>query len=162
MTQLTSKDGKTAADSTCVLVYTDGACSGNPGPGGWGVVLLYGAKRKELSGYEPDTTNNRMEIQAAIAGLTALLRPCSVELYSDSSYLVRAFTQHWITNWRRNGWKTADKQPVANQDLWEQLHRLTEIHNVTFKKVKGHSSNVENNRCDELARKAIQSRKNGD
>ncbi|MDR1598621.1 MAG: ribonuclease HI [Oscillospiraceae bacterium] len=138
-----------------VIAYTDGACSGNPGPGGWGAVLLYGDKRKELSGYDPSTTNNRMEIQAAIAALTALQRPCDVELYSDSAYVVHAFTQRWLASWQRNGWKTSTKQPVLNQDLWQALLELCDTHKVSFNKVKGHSSNKENNRCDELARQAI-------
>ncbi|MDR0396496.1 MAG: ribonuclease HI [Oscillospiraceae bacterium] len=139
-----------------VIAYTDGACSGNPGPGGWGAVLLYGDKRKELNGYEPSTTNNRMEIQAAIEALSALQRPCEVELYSDSAYVVRAFTQKWLDQWQRNGWKTSTKQPVLNQDLWLELLRLCDTHTVSFRKVKGHADNKENNRCDELAREAIQ------
>ncbi|MDR1262713.1 MAG: ribonuclease HI [Oscillospiraceae bacterium] len=141
---------------TKVIAYTDGACSGNPGPGGWGVVLLCSDKRKELSGYEPDTTNNRMEIQAVIAALSVLQRPCAIEVYSDSAYVVHAFTQRWLVNWQRNGWKTSTKQPVLNKDLWQALLRLCETHKVSFKKVKGHASDKENNRCDELARQAIQ------
>ncbi|GHU71030.1 ribonuclease H [Clostridia bacterium] len=139
-----------------VTAYTDGACSGNPGPGGWGVVLLYNDKRKELNGYEPATTNNRMEIQAVIAALTALQRPCAVDVYSDSAYVVHAFTQHWLDAWQRNDWKNSSKQPVLNQDLWQDLLKLCKTHSVSFKKVRGHSTNKENNRCDELARQAIQ------
>ena len=132
-------------------IYTDGACSGNPGPGGWGVVLNYQGNRKELSGYQPETTNNRMELFAAIQGLGALKESCIVNLYSDSSYLVNAFEKHWIENWQRNGWKTASKQPVENQDLWKLLLIHVKKHQVRFIKVKGHSDNVNNNRCDEMA-----------
>ena len=139
-------------------IYTDGACSGNPGPGGWGVVLLYQGNRKELSGYQPETTNNRMELFAAIQGLSALKESCIVNLYSDSSYLINAFEKHWIDNWQRNGWKTSTKQPVENQDLWKLLLIHVRKHQVLFIKVKGHSDNVNNNRCDEMAVAAI---KNG-
>ena len=132
-------------------IYTDGACSGNPGPGGWGVVLLYQGNRKELSGYQPETTNNRMELFAAIQGLSALKESCIVNLYSDSSYLINAFEKHWIDNWQRNGWKTSTKQPVENQDLWKLLLIHVRKHQVRFIKVKGHSDNVNNNRCDEMA-----------
>ena len=139
-------------------IYTDGACSGNPGPGGWGVVLLYQGNRKELSGYQPETTNNRMELFAAIQGLSALKESCIVNLYSDSSYLINAFEKHWIDKWQRNGWKTSTKQPVENQDLWKLLLIHVRKHQVRFVKVKGHSDNVNNNRCDEMAVAAI---KNG-
>ena len=139
-------------------IYTDGACSGNPGPGGWGVVLLYQGNRKELSGYQPETTNNRMELFAAIQGLSALKESCIVNLYSDSSYLINAFEKHWIDNWHRNGWKTSTKKPVENQDLWKLLLIHVRKHQVRFIKVKGHSDNVNNNRCDEMAVAAI---KNG-
>ena len=139
-------------------IYTDGACSGNPGPGGWGFVLLYQGNRKELSGYQPETTNNRMELFAAIQGLSALKESCIVNLYSDSSYLINAFEKHWIDNWQRNGWKTSTKQPVENQDLWKLLLIHVRKHQVRFIKVKGHSDNVNNNRCDEMAVAAI---KNG-
>ena len=139
-------------------IYTDGACSGNPGPGGWGVVLLYQGNRKELSGYQPETTNNRMELFAAIQGLSTLKESCIVNLYSDSSYLINAFEKHWIDNWQRNGWKTSTKQPVENQDLWKLLLIHVRKHQVRFIKVKGHSDNVNNNRCDEMAVAAI---KNG-
>ena len=139
-------------------IYTDGACSGNPGPGGWGVVLLYQGNRKELSGYQPETTNNRMELFAAIQRLSALKESCIVNLYSDSSYLINAFEKHWIDNWQRNGWKTSTKQPVENQDLWKLLLIHVRKHQVRFIKVKGHSDNVNNNRCDEMAVAAI---KNG-
>ena len=139
-------------------IYTDGACSGNPGPGGWGVVLLYQGIRKEPSGYQPETTNNRMELFAAIQGLSALKESCIVNLYSDSSYLINAFEKHWIDNWQRNGWKTSTKQPVENQDLWKLLLIHVRKHQLRFIKVKGHSDNVNNNRCDEMAVAAI---KNG-
>jgi len=138
-----------------VTVYTDGACSGNPGPGGWGAVLIYGEHRKELSGFEPDTTNNRMEIQAVISALSVLKVPCEVEVFSDSTYVVHAFIKNWLSRWQRNGWKTSENQPVLNRDLWEELLSLCKTHNVSFRKVKGHSSNKENNRCDELATGAI-------
>ncbi len=138
-----------------IIIYTDGACSGNPGPGGFGAVLLFGGHRKELSGAESHTTNQRMELKAAIAALAALKEPCQVDLYSDSAYLVNAWQQNWLTNWQKNGWKNAKKQPVENQDLWQQLLALADIHTVTWHKVKGHADNAENNRCDELAREAI-------
>ena len=138
-----------------VMIYTDGACSGNPGPGGWGAVLLYNESRKEISGGETPSTNNRMEIMAAIAALESLKEACEVDLYSDSAYLVNAFKQEWLENWQRNGWKTSKKQPVENQDLWQRLSQQTKKHKVTWHKVKGHAENKENNRCDELARAAI-------
>lgn len=139
-------------------IYTDGACSGNPGPGGWGVVLIYQENKKELSGYQPETTNNRMELFAVIQGLSALKESCVVNLYSDSSYLVNAFEKHWIEKWQRNGWKTSTKSPVENQDLWKLLLIHVRKHQVRFIKVKGHSDNQYNNRCDEMAVAAI---KNG-
>ena len=138
-----------------VTIYTDGACSGNPGPGGWGVVLLYQGNKKELAGYQPETTNNRMELFAAIQGLAALREPCEVTLYSDSSYLINAFEKHWLDNWQRNGWKTSSKSPVENQDLWKLLLLHVKNHRVRFVKVKGHSDNAYNNRCDEMAVAAI-------
>jgi len=134
-----------------VSVYTDGACSGNPGPGGWGAVLLYQKFRKELSGYEAATTNNRMEITAAIRALEALKEPCEVDLYSDSSYLVQAFTKGWIANWQRNNWVKTDKSPVLNQDLWAELLAVSAAHKLHWKLVKGHADTEENNRCDALA-----------
>ncbi len=146
-----------------VQIYTDGACSGNPGPGGWGVVLLYGEHSKELSGFAPETTNNRMELQAAIEGLAVLKEACQVQLYSDSSYLVNAFEKGWLDNWQRKNWQTANKQPVLNQDLWQMLLQYTKKHAVEFIKVKGHSDNPYNNRCDELATGAIkQARASGE
>ncbi|HWR21917.1 MAG TPA: ribonuclease HI [Feifaniaceae bacterium] len=138
-----------------ITIYTDGACSGNPGPGGWGAILQYKNHKKEISGGEGETTNNRMELMAAICALEALLEPCKVDLYTDSAYVCRAFTESWIVNWQRNGWKTAGKQDVENQDLWKRLLKQTEVHTVIWHKVKGHSDNENNNRCDALARAAV-------
>ncbi len=138
-----------------VMIYTDGACSGNPGPGGWGAVLFYGAHKKEISGGDKATTNNRMEIQAVIEGLALLKEPCTVKVYSDSAYVVNCFQKGWIHGWLRNGWKNSKKEPVENQDLWKQLWELMGKHKVEYVKVKGHSDNEWNNRCDELAREAI-------
>lgn len=138
-----------------VVIYTDGACSGNPGPGGWAAILRYGSHVKEISGGEEHTTNQRMELQAAIEGLKALKEPCKVKLYSDSAYLVNAFQEDWHKTWQKNGWKNSGGKPVANRDLWEELLRLTKIHEVTFHKVKGHADDPLNNRCDELATGAI-------
>lgn len=138
-----------------VTIYTDGACSGNPGPGGWGVILMHGQNKKELSGGETDTTNNRMELLAVICSLKTLTKPCDVELYSDSAYVINAFNQNWIENWQKNDWKTSSKSPVKNKDLWLELLSLLKVHNVKFIKVKGHSDNQFNNRCDELARNEI-------
>lgn len=134
-----------------VTIYTDGACSGNPGPGGWAAILMAGGAKKEMSGGERDTTNNRMELMAVIEGLKALKRPCNVDIYSDSAYVVNAFEQNWIGKWVKNGWKNSAKAEVANSDLWKELINLTSMHNVTFHKVKGHADNEFNNRCDELA-----------
>jgi ribonuclease HI len=134
-----------------VKIYTDGACSGNPGSGGWAAILLHGGHEKVISGYDPDTTNNRMELTAAIEGLKALKYPCSVELYSDSSYLVDAFNNGWITGWKLNGWRKSSKDEVKNRDLWEQLDELAGIHDIAWIKVKGHGDNEYNNRCDKLA-----------
>ena len=138
-----------------VIVFTDGACSGNPGPGGWGAILMYGEHKKEISGGEKMTTNNRMELTAAICALELLKEPCSVKLSTDSAYLCNAFTKYWIKNWQRNGWQTSNKKPVENKDLWEKLLNLSKTHKIEWIKVKGHSDNVYNNRCDELARNAI-------
>lgn len=139
-----------------VVIYTDGACSGNPGPGGWGTILMYKENKKEIAGAKKDTTNNVMELTAVIEGLRLLKYPCEVDLYSDSAYVVNAFQQGWLDNWVKNNWKTAGKDPVKNQELWQELYELTKIHKVKFHKVKGHSDNEYNNRCDELARKAIE------
>lgn len=138
-----------------VTIYTDGACSGNPGPGGWGTILMYQGHEKELSGGCVDTTNNVMELTAVLEGLKALKKPCKVKLYSDSAYVVNAFKQKWIYGWLKNGWKNASKEPVKNKELWQELYDLTRKHEVTFIKVKGHADNEYNNRCDELARGAI-------
>ncbi len=138
-----------------VEIYTDGACSGNPGPGGWGVVLLWGGHRRELSGGEAHTTNQRMELTAAIKGLQALKHPCRVRLYSDSAYLVNAFNQKWLERWIKNGWQTVKKTPVENRDLWEELYALTKIHRIRWIKVQGHAGNKENEHCDKLAVKAM-------
>ena len=138
-----------------ILLYTDGACSGNPGPGGWGAVLIFNGIEKELSGANPSTTNNIMEITAVIEGLKALKRPCNVNIYSDSAYVVNCFEKDWINNWIKNNWVNSKKEPVKNKELWLELLNLTKIHKVTFNKVKGHSNVKYNNRCDELARNAI-------
>lgn len=138
-----------------IILYTDGACSGNPGPGGWGAVLIFNGIEKELSGANPSTTNNVMEITAVIEGLKALKRPCNVNIYSDSAYVVNCFEKNWINNWIKNNWVNSKKEPVKNKELWLELYDLTKIHKVTFNKVKGHSNVKYNNRCDELARNAI-------
>ena len=138
-----------------VIIYTDGACSGNPGPGGWGTILMYEDTKKEISGGKKNTTNNVMEITAVIEGLKLLKYPCIVEIYSDSAYVVNAFNQHWISNWKKNGWKNSKKEDVKNRELWEELESLLKPHEASFIKVKGHSDNEFNNRCDELARNAI-------
>ena len=138
-----------------VIIYTDGACSGNPGPGGWGAVLMYKDNKKEISGNNPATTNNIMEITAVIEALKLLKFPCNVKVYSDSSYVVNCFIKGWIYNWQKNNWKTASKDPVKNKELWEELYSLTKKHKVKFNKVKGHSTNELNNRCDYLATSAI-------
>lgn len=137
-------------------IYTDGACSFNPGPGGWGAVLIYNDVEKRISGFVPDTTNNRMELMAVIKALELLKEPCYVELYTDSAYIFNAFTQNWIASWAAKNWRTADRKPVQNLDLWKQLIMLCNIHTISWNKVKGHSDNYYNNICDELARNEIQ------
>ena len=139
-----------------VTIYTDGACSGNPGPGGWGAILMYQGNKKEISGGKKNTTNNEMELTAVIEALKMLKFPCQVDLYSDSAYVVNAFLQNWIGNWIKNNWKTSNKEPVKNQELWKELYELAKTHQVKFIKVKGHSDNEFNNSCDELARNAIE------
>ena len=134
-----------------VVIYTDGACSGNPGPGGWGAILMYRDKKLEISGYEAHTTNNRMELMAPIQALTRLKEPCGVSVYSDSAYLVNAFEKHWLDSWQRHNWVKSDKKPVENKDLWQELLKYTGIHQIQWIKVKGHADNPYNNRCDELA-----------
>lgn len=138
-----------------VIIYTDGACSGNPGPGGWGSILMYKGNTKEISGGKKDTTNNVMELTAVIEALKLLKFKCKVNLYSDSAYVVNAFNQKWIYGWMKNGWKNASKEPVKNKELWQELYELTKVHDVTFIKVKGHSDNEYNNRCDEMARQEV-------
>jgi len=139
-----------------VIIYTDGACSGNPGPGGWAAILIYGDNKKEISGGSNSTTNNIMELTAILEGLKALKVECEVEVYSDSAYSVNAFNQGWIYNWMKKGWKTASGEPVKNKEIWQELYGLTQKHKVTFNKVKGHSDDELNNRCDELARGEIE------
>ena len=134
-----------------VTLYTDGACSGNPGPGGWGAILEYMGHEKELSGGEKNTTNNRMELTAVIKALQALKEPCTVELYSDSKYVIDALEKGWAVGWRKRGWIKSDKKPALNPDLWDTLLTLVETHDVRCHWVKGHASNPKNNRCDELA-----------
>ncbi|MGA9574753.1 MAG: ribonuclease HI [Lysobacterales bacterium] len=137
-----------------VVMYTDGACSGNPGPGGWGAVMMSGRHRKELSGGERETTNNRMEMMAIIAGAESLTRGCRVDIYTDSTYVMKGMTE-WLEGWKLRGWRTASKQAVKNVDLWQRLERALERHEVSWNWVKGHSGIPENERADELARKAI-------
>ena len=138
-----------------VIIYTDGACSGNPGPGGWGAILMYRNAKKEISGGSKNTTNNIMEITAVIEALKCLKVESEVQVYSDSAYTVTAFTQKWIYGWMKNGWKTSNGDNVKNKELWQELYSLTQKHKVEFIKVKGHADNEYNNRCDELARNAI-------
>lgn len=138
-----------------VIIYTDGACSHNPGPGGWAAVLIYKGNEKKISGFEPDTTNNRMELSAVLEALKALKEPCRVIVHTDSAYIHNAFERKWIDKWLSNGWKNASKQPVENQDLWKGILQAAQNHSVSYKKVKGHSDDKYNNICDELARKAI-------
>lgn len=143
------------SDSTAVVeIFSDGACSGNPGPGGWGTLLRWDGHTKELSGFEAQTTNNRMEMMAAIAGLEALKRPCRARVTTDSQYLYKGITE-WIHGWRKKGWKNSKKEEVANRDLWERLLELTAKHQVEWHWVRGHNGHPENERCDELARAAI-------
>lgn len=134
-----------------VTIYTDGACSGNPGPGGWGAILMYGGYKKEMSGGEAQTTNNRMELTGVIRALEALKEPCAVELWSDSKYVIDALQKGWAVGWRARGWKKADKKPALNIDLWERLLELAQTHELHYHWVKGHAENEHNNRCDELA-----------
>jgi len=134
-----------------ITIYTDGACSGNPGAGGWGAILFYKDQIKEISGYNPMTTNNQMELTAAIEALNKLKEPCEVELYSDSAYLINGFTQDWITKWQMNGFRNANKKPVSNAEMWQKLIEFNSIHKITWIKVKGHADNQYNNRCDQLA-----------
>jgi ribonuclease HI len=143
-----------------VTIHTDGACSGNPGPGGWGAILSFGDHEKELMGGEPHTTNNRMELMAAISALEALKRPCSVDLYTDSEYMRGGITG-WIKSWKKNGWRTADKKPVKNIDLWQRLDAAFAHHDVRWHWVKGHAGHAMNERADELAREGIVAARSG-
>ena len=138
-----------------VTIYTDGACSGNPGPGGWGAILMYKDTKKEISGAQKDTTNNIMEITAVIEALKMLKEICEVQVYSDSAYVVNAIEKGWLEKWKKNNWKTSGKDDVKNKELWEELDTLIQKHSVEFIKVKGHSDNEYNNRCDHLATSAI-------
>lgn len=142
-----------------VLIYTDGACSGNPGKGGWGAILIYGGKEKEISGFEEMTTNNKMELQAAIEALGCLKEPCEVQLFSDSAYLVNGFNNQWLDKWKLNGWRNSGKEEVKNIEQWQELDRLRNIHRIQWVKVKGHSDNEYNNRCDKLATDEIKKNK---
>jgi len=137
-----------------VLIYTDGACRGNPGPGGWGAILISGSHERELCGGEPATTNNRMELMAAIQALEALKKPCKVELHTDSTYVMKGISE-WVHNWKRRGWKTADKKPVKNEDLWRRLDEARLRHDVAWRWVKGHAGHELNERADELANKGM-------
>ncbi|MFM8749889.1 ribonuclease HI [Rhabdaerophilum sp.] len=148
------------SSTEAVEIWTDGACSGNPGPGGWGAILIYGEVQKEMSGAEPETTNNRMELQAAIAALSALRRPCKVILHTDSQYVKGGITG-WIFGWKKNGWRTADKKPVKNVDLWQALDEAIRRHEIEWRWVKGHAGNEMNERADELAREAIKAMREG-
>jgi len=143
-----------------IIIYSDGACSGNPGPGGWGAVLIYGDKRREIKGGEPLTTNNRMELMGATEALSALTRPCVVEMHTDSEYVRKGITE-WINKWKVNGWRTAGKEPVKNADLWQALDAASRRHTITWRWVKGHAGNVENERADELARAGLAPFKKG-
>jgi len=144
----------TTDDDNHVEIYTDGACSGNPGPGGWGAILRFKGVEKELSGGAAETTNNRMEMMAAISALEALKRPCIINIYTDSSYVRDGITK-WIFGWQKRGWKTADKKPVKNVELWQRMLEALKPHQVEWHWVKGHAGHPENERCDELARQAI-------
>jgi ribonuclease HI len=139
------------SEAETVELWTDGACSGNPGPGGWGAILRWGDHERELSGGEPDTTNNRMELMSVIMGLAAITRPMDVVIHTDSSYVEQAFTKGWLRSWQQNGWRTADKKPVKNQDLWQRLAEEAARHKVTFRRVRGHSGVELNERADQLA-----------
>ncbi len=145
---------KTAVSLPKIEIHTDGACSGNPGPGGWGALLRYGSTEKELSGGEPLTTNNRMELLAAICALESLSKPCSIDLYTDSQYVQKGITE-WLPNWIKRGWKNAKGEPVKNQDLWQRLSAASKLHHVDWHWVKGHAGHVDNERVDGLARLAV-------
>lgn len=141
-----------------IAIYTDGACSGNPGPGGWGTVLIYNDKTKELSGYCPETTNNQMELTAIIEALKSLKEPCAIDLYSDSKYAIQGI-EEWLPNWQKNNWRNANKKPVKNKEYWLDFLELSNKHHIKYHWVKGHADNLYNNRCDELARAEIDARR---
>ena len=145
-----------------IELFTDGACSGNPGPGGWGAILRYNGHEKELCGGEAETTNNRMELTAVIEGLYALKEPCEIELFTDSKYVCDAVAKRWVYSWKSNGWKKADKKPALNVDLWEKLLELLDTHKVNFNWIKGHAGHPENERCDTLAVEYYQKLKNNE
>ncbi|MBQ3563893.1 MAG: ribonuclease HI [Clostridia bacterium] len=145
-----------------IELFTDGACSGNPGPGGWGAILRYNGHEKELCGGEAETTNNRMELTAVIEGLSALKEPCEIELFTDSKYVCDAVAKRWVYSWKANGWKKADKKPALNVDLWEKLLELLDTHKVNFNWIKGHAGHPENERCDTLAVEYYQKFKNNE
>lgn len=147
---------RASAGAARVRIHTDGACKGNPGPGGWGALLQFDGREKELCGGEPDTTNNRMELTAVIRALEALKRPCEIDLYTDSQYVQKGISE-WIASWRRRGWKTADKKPVKNVDLWLELDRLAGAHRIRWHWVRGHAGHTENERADRLANKGLES-----
>ena len=149
-----------SANAERMRIYTDGACKGNPGPGGWGALLQFDGREKELCGGEPDTTNNRMELTAVIRALEALKRPCEIDLYTDSQYVQKGISE-WIASWKRRGWKTADKKPVKNVDLWLELDRLAGGHRIRWNWVRGHAGHAENERADQLANKGIESVRRG-
>lgn len=138
-----------------VIIYTDGACSNNPGPGGWGAIVMHKDVKKEISGFEDNTTNNKMEIMAVIKALEILKEPCNVKVYSDSAYVVNSISKGWVYSWKKNNWIKSDKKKAKNIELWESLLKLINIHKIEFIKVKGHSDNEYNNRCDELATSQI-------
>jgi ribonuclease HI len=144
-----------------VILYTDGACSGNPGPGGWAALLRFGQQEREIAGGEPETTNNRMELRAVLEGLRALTEPCKVDVHTDSAYIANAFNDRWIAGWLRRGWKNAAGEPVKNRDLWEELIDQTKRHQVRFIKVKGHADDELNNRVDRLAVAALNAHRAG-
>jgi ribonuclease HI len=146
---------KSASSTEVVRIYTDGACKGNPGPGGWGAILQMGDETKELFGGEPQTTNNRMELTAVIRALEALKRPCQIEVYTDSQYVQKGISE-WLPDWKRRAWRTADKKPVKNVDLWQELDRLAGVHRIAWYWVKGHAGHPENERADELANRGVE------
>jgi ribonuclease HI len=148
------------ANAASVRIYTDGACKGNPGPGGWGALLRFDGREKELHGGEPGTTNNRMELTAVIRALEALKRPCEVDLYTDSQYVQKGISE-WIASWKRRGWKTADRKPVKNVDLWMELDRLAGAHRIRWHWVRGHAGHAENERADALANRGIETLRRG-